>query len=253
MKTQRTSPIFTITFTLLGLIAFAVQTTKAQTLAEVIALHEKNSLTKSVDLKSMVLEGKTILTGMNMEFKTIVYRKAPNLFKVEVPIQGKALIKAYDGNVAWKADPFPGGSDKPTRMAGAEETDMLLGVDFDHEFIDAAKKGNKVTLEGVEDIDEVPCYKIKVVRKDKHVKTYFLEKETGILMMERGPSTHPLKPGTLVEKETYFSEYKEVQGVMIAHYMEERIGGQVTAKMQFDNIKINAKLDNKVFAFPSKQ
>ena len=253
MKTQRTSPILTTIFTVLGILTFTVQTIKAQTLAEVIALHEKNSVTKPVDLKSMVLEGKTILTGMNMAFKTIVYRKAPNLFKVEVPIQGKALIEAFDGKVAWKVDPFPGGSDKPTRMAGAEETDMLLGVDFYHEFIDATKKGHTATLEGVEEIDEVPCYKIKVVRKDKHVKTYFLEKETGILMMERGKSTHPLKPGVLVEKETYFSEYKNVQGVMIAHYMEDRIGGQVVAKMQFEHIKINDKLDHTIFAFPNKQ
>jgi len=252
MKTQRTSPILTTIIALLVILAFTIKAVKAQTLAEVIALHEKNSATKPVDLKSMVLQGKTILTGMNMEFKTIVYRKAPNLFKVEVPIQGKALIEAFDGNTAWKVDPFPGGSDKPTRMTGAEETDMRLGVDFYHEFIDAAKKGHRATLEGIEEIDEVPCYKIKVVRKDKHVKTYFLEKETGILMMERGQSTHPLQPGVLVEKETYFSEYKNVQGVMIAHYMEDRIGGQVVAKMQFDNIKINDKLDNSIFTFPNK-
>ena len=253
MKTQKTWPILPTAFTCVCLIIFTAQATKAQTLAEVIALHKKNSHTKPTKLKYMVLKGKTILTGMNMAFETKVYRQAPNLFKLEVPIQGKTLIKAYDGQVAWKVDPFPGGSDRPTRMTGTEESDMILGADFGYEFINAAQKGHTVTLEGIEEIDEVPCYKIKVVRKDKQVKSYFLEKETGILMMERGQSIHPLKSDVLVEKETYFSEYKEVQVVMMAHYMEERIGGQVVAKMQFDNITINDKLDHKIFTFPSKQ
>lgn len=238
---------------LLGVSCFVGSKVNAQTLKEVVALYKKNSQTTPTKLTSMVMKGKTILTGMNMSFKTIVYRKAPHFFKVEVPIQGKALIKAFDGKTAWEVNPFPGGSDKPTRMTGAEELSMKIGSDFDYEFINPAQNGHKVTLEGIENIDDVPCYKVKVVRKDKHVKTYFLEKETGILMMERGQSTHPSKPGKLIEKDTYFSEYKNVEGIMIAHYMEERIGGEVVAKMQFDQVKINAKLDNKIFTFPHKQ
>lgn len=225
--------------------------TYAQTLQEVVALHQKHQQTTPTPMTSMVMKGKTSMGGM--EFATVVYRKAPYLFKVEVSIQGKQLVKAYDGKNAWKIYPFPGGSDKPQYMAGAEKTSTIIGSDFEYEFINAAKKGHKATLVGTEDIEGVSCYKITVVRKDQQIKTFFLDKDSGVVIMTRGKSVHPMKADVLVEKETYRSDFKEVGGYMVAHYMEERIDGKVIAKMQFDSIEVNQKISNEVFTFSSKQ
>ena len=227
------------------------QFTYAQTLQEVVALHQKHQQTTPTPMTSMVLKGKTSMGGM--EFATKVYRKAPCLFKVEVTIQGKQLVNAYDGENAWKIYPFPGGSDKPQYMAGAEKTSTIIDSDFEYEFIDAAKRGHKATLEGTEEIEGVACYKIKVTRKDKQVKTFFLDKDSGVVLMIRGKSVHPMKPNVLVEKETYRSDFKEVGGYMVAHYMEERIDGKVIAKMQFDSIEVNKKISNEIFTFSNKQ
>lgn len=238
---------------LLGFFCLLVQVSSAQTLSEVIALYQKNTgaTTAKTRLSSMTVKGKTALGGM--EFQTTVYRKAPGFFKVKVTLQGKYLINAYDGKVAWKINPFPGGSDKPEQMAGAEALSMQLDAPFDPEFINAAQKGHKVTLEGTQEIEGSMCYKLKVVRKDKQVKLFFLDKDSGVLIMTRGKSVHPMNPTVLITKETYQSNYKEVDGFMIAHYMEDRIDGKVVAKMQFDSITLNDKLDNNIFAFPKKQ
>ncbi|EAY31155.1 outer membrane lipoprotein-sorting protein [Microscilla marina] len=237
---------------LLGVYCLVAQLTYAQTLKEVIALHQKSVQTTSKSkLTSMVLKGTTTMGGM--EFATQVYRKAPHFFKVEVTIQGKTLVNAYDGVNAWKIYPFPGGSDKPQYMAGAAKTSTIIDADFDYEFINAAKKGHKATLEGTEEVEGTTCYKIKVVRKDQQVKAFFLDTDSGVLIMVRGKSVHPMKPDVLVEKETYQSDFKEVEGYMIAHYMEERIDGKVIAKMQFDSVQVNEKISNKIFTFSEKQ
>lgn len=247
------TPDWLIRSVLLSIFGLVTSTVAAQSLAEVIALHQKRVNPKKVSTQTMVLRGKTIITGMPMEFPTTVYRKTPHFSKVEVIIQRKSMVKAFDGKVAWKINPFPGGSNQPERLSGPEELNTRLNADFDYEFINAAHKGHQVTLEGVEEIGGTDCYKIKVIRKDKHTKTYFLDKETGLLVMARGKSIHPLRPNTSVTKETYWSDYKVIDGVVTAHYMEERINGEVIAKMQFDQITLNEKLDNKMFAFPNKQ
>lgn len=114
-------------------------TVAAQILAEAITLHQKGGNPKKVNIQTMIFRGKTIIIGMPMELPTTVYRKTPHFSKIEIGIQRKPMVKAFDGKTTWKINPLPEGSNQPERLSGPEE----LNVDFEHEFVNVTQKGLK--------------------------------------------------------------------------------------------------------------
>ncbi|HYC84969.1 MAG TPA: outer membrane lipoprotein-sorting protein [Chryseosolibacter sp.] len=241
-------------FTLTLLAVLTVFATQAQTADEILAKYFENTggLTKWKEIKTTKMEGKA--PTPQGDFPIVLYAKAPNKSKVVLNVQGKELIaQAYDGTTAWTLNPFAGGT--TAVKLDEEQAKEVKEEEVESEFIDYAKKGHAVTLEGKEEIDGVQCYKIKIEKhknndKEDVVKVYYFDSENYVPIMVKSYVRSGPAKGT--EMQTYLSDYQDVSGLMMPFAMETKINGQVVQKLVVEKIVINENIDDSVFAYPSK-
>jgi outer membrane lipoprotein-sorting protein len=236
-----------LTFLLaLSLTAFVM---KAQTADEVVDKYLKavGGADKWKKLESTIITAKGEQQGMS--FPVIVSAMRPNLTKVEVDIQGMKMIpEAFDGTTGWTINPFGGGAE-PTKM-DEETTKEMAKNKFEDEFIDYKTKGHIVTLEGTEEAEGTKCFKLKIVLKEGGERIYFIDAENYVPIMMRKFAT--MGPNKGQASESVMGDYKEVDGMMMPHSIEEKVGGQTQAVIKIEKIEINPKIDKAIFAFPTK-
>ncbi len=226
----------------------------AQSVDEILNNYFENTggIKKWKEMKTSKMTGKA--PSPQGEFVFVVYNKRPNLFKIEVDIQGKTLIPtAYDGEVAWGLNPFGGGTTAqkvPEDMAWTVEDQ----AEFEPVYIDYKKKGHEITYEGEETIDGAETYKLKLVKnknndKEEIIEYHFFDKENFVPIMVR--SSVLVGPSKGTESETYMSDYQETKyGIYMPFYIETRSNGQVAQKIVVEKVEINVALDDAIFTYP---
>jgi outer membrane lipoprotein-sorting protein len=230
----------------LTLTAFAM---KAQTADEIVEKYLKaiGGADKWKKVESTLMTGKGEAQGMN--FPVTMTAMRPNSLRVEIDIQGMKMIQpCFDGTTAWMINPFGGGAE-PTKM-DAEQTKEIAKEQFEDKFIDYKAKGHTVTLEGTEEAEGTKCFKLKIAFKEGGEKIYFMDVENFIpIMVREFAMTGPNKGQA---SETVMGDYKEVEGMMMAHSIENKAGGQTQFVMKIEKVEINPKIDKSIFAFPVK-
>jgi hypothetical protein len=228
-----------------ALVAF---TSHAQTADEVVGKYLKaiGGVEKWKKVESQSMTGFVVVQGMNIPYTAVQAR--PNLSYSAGEFQGQKFIESFDGTVAWMQNPFAGAAN-PTKK-DPEETKEAAKENFEDDFIDYAAKGHTIELDPKqEEMDGVKCYKITMKRKQGDEKIYFFDAENSVPVCVRTFAQSGPAKGQPVEM--YFSDYKEVDGLMMAHTMENKVGGQTQVTIKMEKIEINsATLNKSIFTFP---
>ena len=199
-------------------------------------------------VKSMSMTGTSAMQGMS--FPVQIKSMEPMYFKLEIDLQGKKIIQAFDGETAWGINPFAGGTEP--QKADEEQTKQMKKQKFQDEFIDYESKGHKVELAGTEEVDGTETYKVKMTKKDGDVVFYFFDTENFVPIMQRSfVDSGPMKGQSA---ETFMSDYQEVDGLMIPFTTEQKVGGQTMFSFTAERVNLNAEdVDAAVFAFPGEE
>jgi len=227
---------------------------RAQTADEILAKYFENTggLDKWRAVKSLKIEGKA--PTPQGELPIVMYQKAPNRSKLVVNVQGKEIVQyAYDGKTAWTFNPFAGGTD-PVKL-DEEQTKEISDEQIEDDFIDYAKKGHAVTLDGKEEIDGVQCFKVTLIKnklndKEDVTEVYYFDTENYVPIMRKAYVRVGPAKGT--EIQSYLSDYQEVDGLMMPFSMEQKMNGNTMMKIVMDKISVNQNIDDSVFAYPKK-
>ena len=200
--------------------------------------------------KSLTSQKATITTAMQgMEFKGTVYSKPPNKMKVEVDVMGTPMIQAYDGTDAWMLFPMQTGPD--AQRLPKEQAEAMTEQTFEWPFVDYAKKGHTLALEGKEDVEGAEAYKLKLTKKNGKVQIFYFDAEHYVpIMMEALIESGPAKGQSV---QTYMSDYQEVDGLMMPFFTEVKVGGQTAQKVTIQSVTLNEDLSDEMFAMPKKK
>ncbi len=231
------------------LMTTAVQAQDAVTLDEILENYFENIGGEEnwKKITSMKMTGSSSMQGLDVAVS--IQSMAPAFFRMEMNIQGKQLVQAFDGETAWMINPFAGG-EEPTKL-DEEQSKQFKKQKFQDEFIDYAGKGHTVELDGTEEVDGTETYKIKMTKKEGDVVFYFFDTENFVPIMVRGFVDAGPAKGQATE--TFMSDYQEVDGLMIAHTTEQKVGGATAFSFTADEIELNAEdMKAKTFAFPSE-
>jgi len=235
--------LFAFTF-FLGLTA------SAQTADEIIqkSIDARGGMQKLKAIKSIKATGKLTLTGQGLEAPITLQQKRPGAFRMELTLQGKSMVQAYDGDSGWKIDPFQGSSE-PEKLAGDDLKDALEQADMDGPLVDYKAKGHTVELLGKEDLEGTPVYKLKVTLKSGDVHYVYIDAGN---YLELKTTSKRKSQGGEVEIDSYQSNYKPVNGVLFPFSIEQKAQGQTMAQIAVDKIDIDAPIDDAVFKMPVK-
>jgi outer membrane lipoprotein-sorting protein len=174
--------------------------------------------------------------------------KRPNKMRLELQFQGKTAVQVFDGGQGYKYRPFLNRTNwEPYTASERQQAATQPGIDG--YLIDAAAKGSKVALDGTENVENQPAYKLKVTLKDGTVRHVWVDGQSFLDVKTDG---EPRKIDQHVRPVViYLRDYKSERGLMMPHTYETAVQGEErTEKIKIDSVIINPPADDARFTQP---
>lgn len=259
MKHHRTFLGLALSLSLLAFGAAPVAAQDSEPAAEptVEGLIEKNLEAKGGREKLEAVESARLTGTMNMggmEAPFTLEWKSPDRTRMEITLQGMTLVQAFDGETAWMLNPFMGQA-APEKMSEEDTETFKDQADFHGPLLNPEEKGYAIEYAGEEDVEGTPTYKLKVVKPSGEETYLFLDKD---YYLEIKSSSKRTVRGQEVETEMAIGDYKEVDGLMMAHSMDAaQAGGQPGPgggfNMTVAQTELNVELSDDRFAMPEEE
>jgi len=183
----------------------------------------------------------------SMQFK--LEQKRPNKTRLQINALGDKSVRVFDGAQGWKLRPARGRPEvqpyTPQELKFAQ-----AGHGIDGPLIDYAAKGNRVTLESVDEIGDRKAYHLNVRRAKGSNEDVWVDTKTYLDIrydrMADGPA------GALRRVSATYADYRTVEGLQIPFLIETPGGpGKTPDKMQIETVVLNAPLDDSTFENPA--
>jgi hypothetical protein len=201
-------------------------------------------------VQSITLSGKLDAGGKQETYLPYTMQmKRPNKQRLAIDFAGHTSLQVYDGKNGWKLRPYLNRAD-PEPFSQEELRKSEEGPGLDGPLIDYAAKGSRIELEGTEAVEGQATYRLKVTSKQGHAQHIWID---GTTFLEAKIEDHPRRfDGKMRAVETYLSDYRSVEGVVIPYLSETRVQGvRATHKMAIEKVAINRELDDALFGKPA--
>ncbi len=173
--------------------------------------------------------------------------KRPDKVRVEFTMQGMTAVQAFDGEVGWSIMPFMGKTE-PEEMAEDQLKQIKDQAEFDGPLVNYKSKGHVVELLGEEEVDGTPAYKLKITKASGDVDYLYLDKD---YFVEFKAEAERMIQGNEVEVTTVIGDYKDVDGLLMAHSMEMAYGGgPANQVVTIDSVELGVDIPDERFEMP---
>jgi outer membrane lipoprotein-sorting protein len=176
-----------------------------------------------------------------MEMPMVMFMKNPNKIKVTYSFNGQDIVSVFDGEKGYMINPMMGSSD-PVELTGDQLKQVQNNSAFSNELLNYFKNG-QLTLEGQENVNDKPAFKLKVNEGTSPVYM-FLDKESYLLVKT---STTVDQMGTSTNVDSYMTDYVDIDGVVMPKKTTAMANGMEAAVITFDKIEVNIPMDDSVF------
>ncbi len=171
--------------------------------------------------------------------------------KTETIFQGLTMVQAYDAEskTGWSINPMQG--DKKAHKMNDEQLQQLTENDMiESPLIDYKKKGHTLELLGKEDLDGDEVFKLMLTKKNGNIVYYYIDTQTFVIWKQESRFKFKDKEA---ESETYYSNYKTINGFTAPYTIENYDDGKVTMQMNIDKIEYNAPVEKASFKIPVEE
>jgi len=186
-----------------------------------------------------------------MEAPFTMYSKRPRMQRIEFTVQGMTGIQAFDGETGWMLMPFMGQTE-PERMPEDQVRAMREDSDMDGPLVGYQEEGNEIEMLGTEELEGTPAYELKVTLPNGQERFYFLETEYCLPIKIEGSREQGEQT---IEFETILGDYKEVDGLVMAHSIGSRMKGmpQGGQTITIQEVEVNVPIADSLFAMPGER
>jgi outer membrane lipoprotein-sorting protein len=257
------SMLAALTLLLPNPIDFAVQKPALSASADEIlrkSIEASGGRKKLSAIRSLKITGKMITPpiseggGPNLKqetaaMPTTIWVKRPAFVRMEMTVGAETMVHIFDGIKAWSTKP---GSNSFEELSGDVLERLIAGLlkgmsEFGRplEFY----RDSNLPLEtiGSERLESREVYKLKVPRKDGNAIYVFMDK-ANFTKVKQSEIYGDL------DLDTYYGEYRAVEGILLPHYVEHRaIGDQPFSKITIETIELNVAIDDSLFTPSSRR
>lgn len=237
-----------ITLVLVSVIFFALPVA-GQTADKIIAKHvaARGGLKKILAVRTMTVTGKLIGPGMNSPIR--VQLKRPKLFRMELDVQGKTIIRVFDGKTGWQINPLVKAE---TEILKDDNLNQIEDeAEIDSPLIHYRAKGHRVELVGKESVQGKDCYKLKLTLKTGTVMYQYLDAKSYLEVREELIRTVNGQESVIEES---IEDYKKVGKIWCPHRFDSNTKGSADHYLfLIEKIEFNLPLDDALFKMPSTQ
>lgn len=234
-------------FLLLGLTA-AVLAGRADPVGHEIAQkHAARGGGKYRAVKSLFIEGKTLIGGEIVDIR--MWAERPNKLRVESSTGARKVTQIYDGRHEPVITHSEVENGRPMRMSAGERKEFIANADFDGPLVDFAAKGYSVDYAGEEAVGGQPAKKLLVMNAQGDVFFLWVDAKT-FETVKRGVFRTANDKRVLIE--TTFGDFREVAGSLQPHRIETKVGTRSLYLMVLTRMVANVTNPPELFAVPDK-
>lgn len=195
-------------------------------------------------IKDTTMIGDMELVQMGMSLSFSMYHKEPNMTRQDMEVMGMAMTQAFDGEIAWMINPQTGAvEEQPGMMTEyAKRSALEMGNDA---LLHPEKHGITYKLKGKESLEGNDYFVVEQIFESGDINTMFIDAKTYLMHKTKGKSMDMM--GGEVEQDMVFSDYKKVDGIMMAHSMTILQGGEEFGTMTLTEVKFNSGLEDAFF------
>ena len=217
----------------------------AQSLEDVLKKHfDAVGQEKLVKVKSFVV--KANVSQMGMEMPMFMQVKKPNMFRMEIDMQGQKMIQAFDGEKGWMIAPWI--SAEPQELAGEQLKQAMDQADMEGELYNYEKKGSTVEFVGKVNLDGKAAYRLKLTDNQGNIKDYFIDADNYRVVKVKAKVE---AMGQTAEVEQRMLDFQTINGITMAMKIETD-SPMGTAVITMEEVKFDEDLDNSIFQQPAK-
>ncbi|WP_164017973.1 outer membrane lipoprotein-sorting protein [Pyxidicoccus trucidator] len=192
---------------------------------------ERLKAVKSFQLTTIAKEGDTVTT-INMQ------RARPNLVRYDMDKNGTKVTKVFDGQQGWMAE----GTAAPQRLDKEKNAMMAEGAAFDDALLDPKARGVTLAMDGVEEVNGASAFKL-VLTRGATTEVRFIDQTSFLEVRRTYAGTHE---GKAYNKAVTFSDYRNVDGIMVSHRVQWAADGKQGEKV-IQSARYDAPIDAAVF------
>jgi outer membrane lipoprotein-sorting protein len=193
-------------------------------------------------IKDMTLSGTLEMVQQGLSGSLTVYKKEPDKTRRDIEIMGMTITQAYDGETAWGVNPQTGNTEEMEEQQAAEmkrESFPIVSMLYPEKY------GFSFDYKGKEKIEDKDYFVIEQTYPDGFKATLYVDAETYLSYKAKVKTMGPM--GYEVEVEQFTSDYKKVDGMIIAHSMISFIEGEEYIKVTVTGVKFNTGLEDSLF------
>jgi hypothetical protein len=225
-------------FVLTGLMAVAL--INAQSLDEIVkkynAANKQDVLAK---VKTIKVTGK--VSAMGMELPVVMFMKNPDKIKMTYSLNGQEIVMAFDGEKGYAISPMAGSSE-PVEITGAQLKQVTDNNAFKNK-LDEYLKSGKLTLEGEENVNDKPAFKLKATVETTPILLYI---DKASYMMVKTTATVE-QMGTSLTMDSFMSDYTDFEGVIMPRKTTQMSNGIEAAVVSINTVEVNIPIEDSVF------
>ncbi len=193
-------------------------------------------------IKDTTMSGTLEMVSMGLSGSLTFYQKEPNKMRMDMELMGMVITQAYDGEIAWGLDPSTGSIQE---MAGEQAKDMERMALGNDSILHPEKYGITYSYKGKETIEGQDYYILEQVFEDGFSATMYIDAKT--YLMYKTISKAPNQMGIEVDQEVFTTDYRKVEGMMVAHEMRIMQDGEEFLTMIFTEVAFNTGLEESLF------
>lgn len=179
-----------------------------------------------------------------MDLKVELHQLYPDKLRQNIVTpQGEVSI-VFDGKAAYAVSPLGAQPLPPEITTSLKNSAFRDLIPF---LINLSENDVPVQYAGTEEVEGKPASVLLVKQPSGDTLKVFISEETHYVVKFAFRET---EQGVAVDKETIFSDFREVDGVKIAHHTVQYANGELNAESRVNSIKLNPELDESLFEVP---
>ena len=193
-------------------------------------------------IQDTVLTGYMEMIQMGLGGSLTTYQKEPNMLRMDATVQGTVVTQSFDGETAWMTNPITGSTEEMPQVMSEDFVRSALG---NGAFLDPEKFGITYTLTGKELLEGTEYFVLTQNFSDGFKADFLIDPETFLLYKTKTTSKNEV--GKDVEVETVFSDYKNIEGILVAHTLITYQDDKEFMNMTITNVEFNTGLEDTWF------
>ncbi|NOR12957.1 MAG: hypothetical protein GQ545_06860 [Candidatus Aminicenantes bacterium] len=239
---KRATSLFTLSFLIISFLATPAKSQSANDILKkmIDAMGGRKVLEK---IQDTTISGSMDLTQMGLEATITIYQKEPNKSRFDIEVMGMLITQACDGEIAWGTNPQTGMTEEMSEQQAEYMKRESLGNSV---YLDPKKLGITFAYKGKENIEGKDYLVLEQAYADGYKSTLFIDPDTYLAFKGQGKTLNNM--GIEIEAETFFSDYKKVDGIMVAHTLLSYQDGEEFMIMTITEVTFNSALEDGLFA-----